>query len=263
MKELLIAQLDYIYFFYGLAFLISASIIFSLLKQEKSAIGLHLLGMFALLFGLVQWLNVVSILIYDGKALSIIRGAVTILSFLFLFEFGRGGLHLYKVRVPEKWIYFFPIAIILCGQFAGGIDGLLSASYYILGIPGALAAAAVFRFRYKEASRNKPYYLIFSVFFVLFGIVFSASVPKAAVFPCSIINEQSFLNYFHIPIQLLCGVLAFAFTVTFIFWVNELLEYGKKFKLSLQTATLYLPLTAVTVLVGCGWIVTKKYAGIG
>ena len=131
MKEFLVGQLDYIFFFYGLAFLVLAGVAFLLHRQEKQPLPWLWLCLFGLAHGIGEWLDLTAIALGDAKVFSAIRVVVMTVSFAFLFEFGRAGLSQLKIRMPGRWIYLPFAAILFCGNIFLAVrsDSQISARY--------------------------------------------------------------------------------------------------------------------------------------
>ena len=87
-------QLDYILFFDGLALLLLA-VVCALMRRQQTqpSIPWIWLGLFGLTQGIDKWLDLLAVSLGDGTIFSAIRLGVMILSFGFLFEFGRDGSH--------------------------------------------------------------------------------------------------------------------------------------------------------------------------
>src|SRR5512137_2840848 len=80
-------QLDYMYFFDGLAFILLAAICAVMQKNREAGLSWNLLGTFGLVHGLNEWLNMLAISMDDTPALVILRHAMMALSFIILTEF--------------------------------------------------------------------------------------------------------------------------------------------------------------------------------
>ncbi|HAL45088.1 MAG TPA: hypothetical protein DCP47_04115, partial [Phycisphaerales bacterium] len=249
-------QLDYIYFIYGISFVVLSVVIFHACFQTKLKIPLLLLGIFSAIYGLAQWFYLAQILFKNAELFAYIRAGIAALAMTFLFEFGRKGLIAYKVKVPGKWIFII-IGIILCaGSYFGGHEGFHTASNYLI-CCGALTAAAVFIIAYRYENTKKYFYLIIGVFFILGSFVTMLEVPGASFFPASVFNEQSFVQQFHIPIQFCSAVLIVILTIIFAIFLYEIMDYGKEFHFSMKLTILYLPITGILAIVIGGWALTN------
>jgi hypothetical protein len=84
-------QLDYIFFFYGLGFILLAAVILSMSGSEDRPLPWGWLGLFSLTHGTNEWLDMLALSLKDSPAFSVVRFIVMAVSFLFLVEFGRSG----------------------------------------------------------------------------------------------------------------------------------------------------------------------------
>jgi PAS domain S-box-containing protein len=251
-------QLDYIYFFYGLAFLAQSIIIFYAHFQAKLKLPLIWLGMFAFVVSMVQFANLAVTISGNQFLLSLFRATGLSIAFAFLFEFGRSGLSKYNIKTPGRWIYLIPGTILCAGAFFGGSAGFQTAASYSLGITGALTTAAVFAIAYKHEKQQRPYYLIFSGFFIVGALIIALGVPQTLFPPTSIFNYQSFSNFSHIPLEMFCTVFGALFAIILSIFVYEVLDYSKKFRLGIKMTILYLPICIILTILISGWALTNS-----
>ena len=66
MREFFLAQMDYIFFIYGLAFILLFSSCFSLQKQHKTQLPWNWLGAFGLIHGINEWLDMLALSLGDN-----------------------------------------------------------------------------------------------------------------------------------------------------------------------------------------------------
>ncbi len=257
MEKFFTEQLDYIYFFYGLAFLAQSIIIFYAHFQAKLKLPLIWLGLFSLVISMVQWANLAATISDNPFLLFLFRATGLAIALTFLFEFGRTGLGRYNIKTPGRWIYLIPGTILCVGAFFGGSAGFQTAANYSLGITGALAAAAVFAITYKYEKQQRPYYLIFSGFFIAVAFILALGVPRTSFLPSSILNYQSFLSFSHIPLEVVCAVIGALFTIILSIFVYEVLDYSKNFRLGIKMTLLYLPICIILTIVISGWALTN------
>jgi len=85
-------ELDYIFFCYGLSFVLLAAVCLGARKSTKPSIPWGLLGLFGLVHGLNEWCDMLAISLGTSVFLSVAKVALTMVSFVFLFEFGWAGL---------------------------------------------------------------------------------------------------------------------------------------------------------------------------
>ena len=78
-------QMDYIFFFYGLAFLIVAMACFTIREGEKRLPWTYL-GAFGVAHGVNEWMDMLAMALADSPVFSALRFVVMATSFLFLVD---------------------------------------------------------------------------------------------------------------------------------------------------------------------------------
>ena len=65
--------MDYIYFFYGLSFLVFGGVCFTLTRKNVGALPWFWLGLFGCMYGLYEWLELVAYMFADSVLFSSLR----------------------------------------------------------------------------------------------------------------------------------------------------------------------------------------------
>lgn len=255
MSDFLISQLDYIYFFYGLAFILLGVICLTAKISERN-LPIKLLGVFGITNGVCEWLEMISVSLGDNYNFSCARILLMTLSFVFLLEFGRRALF------GKKYFPFTVILVFLAslGGFAGAMELNVSIRYVIGITGGLLASIALFKESMGFAAARKS--LLFAAFAMLiYAISTCVVVPQLNFFPASIINHERFLHIFGFPIQLVRAILACLITASI--W-----NYTVKAKVDLHGLhierktgyTVWMSAVISLTLAG-GWIITEIQGG--
>lgn len=202
------AQMDYIYFFYGIAFIFLAVICFLMRRQYKFGPVWFLLGVFGLLHGLNEWTELVGMVVRNtSQSFHIIRLLFLISSFACLFEFTRQGFNgIYKNKIGS-WVYILIILILFLSWYYFAELGLEIFTRFVLGVGGALGAGLVFwRFNFLT-KEHKDNFCLGAVAFWLYA--FSLIVnPAGQVLGIPYTDQNVFLSSLGLPIQLIKGLLA-------------------------------------------------------
>ncbi|HEX9860098.1 MAG TPA: PAS domain-containing sensor histidine kinase [Nitrospirota bacterium] len=254
MSDLLLSRLDYIFFCYGLAFLLMAVSCFAMGARDRERLGWWLLGFFGLTHGINEWLDLVAFSLGDNEQFSAVRSAVLIVSFLFLMEFGRAGTRKAIGWGPGQWV----LALFGAGAAAGafhGLEGLNAASRYSLGLTGGLWAAAFLLAESKRPGEHgRGWLALAGVALGLYAFAAGIIVPRAAFSPADTINTASFLTLTGVPVQFVRGVLAVAAAVSVTAYSWALRRHEKDPGHSmLQPASALGPMVTVVMLVAGGW----------
>lgn len=221
-------NLDIVFFIYGLAFVIMGIAIWVQPKKDsafKLANILWLLAGFGLTHGTNEFLDMWAIIKGRSPVLDIVRSFILIVSYLFLFEFGRRLIRICGQKYLEKITKLFGWRLTLVIGLAVFIFGFISTDFwkigtiwgrYLLGFPGGLLISFGFVLCYECEKKEigpvkvKKYFFCAGVSFLIYGILGGLVVPKADFFPSNWINTDSFLSVVHIPVQIfrtICAVI--------------------------------------------------------
>jgi signal transduction histidine kinase len=220
-------NLDVVYFFYGLAFLLMG---IALLLQPKKgsefkiANVFWLLAAFGISHGLHEWLEMWGII--KKTNLDPLNFVAVTASFFFLFEFGRQLLVITKDRFPSTlrrgiesfqwWIGILLLADIVVMSFMGTDfwkTGITLASY-LLAFPGGIATG-IAMILYYQSEKGKPamlksggYMRISGISFIVYGCLEGLMVEKGTFFPATVINEEAFDSFTAFPVEVFHAVCA-------------------------------------------------------
>ncbi|MBI4843273.1 MAG: sensor histidine kinase [Nitrospirae bacterium] len=224
-------NLDIIFFVYGLGFLVMGITIIVHPKKGSEfriADSIWLLAAFGLSHGLNEHLDMFAIIKGRHPSLDIVRWFVLVISYIFLFEFGRRLLILVSAnsnaagkrasRLFGWWTTPLIVAVILFKAFSSSDFWLTGSIWtrYLLGFSGSylIGSCLYYYFAHNEDILRplhlKKYFFIFSIAFYIYGILGGLIVPKADFFPASLFNNESFHKTFHIPVQAFRALCALA-----------------------------------------------------
>ena len=91
MKELILRQMDYMHFQYGLAYILLAVTLFFGVRRHNHCLPWKWLAFFSLFQGVNEWSDMLLIYNGDSPAFTCARLCLMSLSFACLLEFGRVG----------------------------------------------------------------------------------------------------------------------------------------------------------------------------
>jgi diguanylate cyclase (GGDEF)-like protein/PAS domain S-box-containing protein len=202
------SQLDCIFLIYGLGFITLGWMALFGLPKTGARLPWRWLGLFGVVHGINEWLDMLALSLPDPPAFRAVRLAVMAVSFLALVEFGRRSLRTYGRRFPGIWVYLPLLALAGMGGFAG-MSGLNAACRYALGFPGSmLAAAAVWQASRACVGRERSGLRLVAFSMLVYGPATGLIVPTAAFFPANWLNHASFFATAGFPIQLIRGTCA-------------------------------------------------------
>jgi len=204
-------QLDYLYLVCSVSFLVLASILWGYGRRQREHFPWSWMVGFCVLHAVRTGLDLLANGLGETPLFAWAQLGFTVAAFCCLIEFGRQGFRVQGVRVPGAWVVL-PLLVLAGAGAAAGIDGLNASCRYALALPSSVLAAWVL---YREAKRQADcqgcaLYLA-ALAFLVYGLASGVVVPRAAFFPATVLNNESFLAVTGIPIHLVrmgCMLLA-------------------------------------------------------
>ncbi|HNW35871.1 MAG TPA: hypothetical protein PKM25_13115, partial [Candidatus Ozemobacteraceae bacterium] len=200
-------RLDYVYFIYGISFLLLGIVSLSIHKRGKAELDWRMLAAFGFLHGMREISDMIAWNLGDNSPFQLFRSGLLAISFLSLLEFGRASLN-GRSLVPGRWIHLVLTggALLVPLDNAGSLDAGIR---YFLCIPAALIAGMGF-LRQTRLAEFRDHRSLFFIGLAMFGYALGAGVigPKTSYFPGSHLNDQSFTLVMGIPIQIFRAALS-------------------------------------------------------
>lgn len=221
-------NLDIVFFIYGLAFVVMGIAIWVQPRKEsgfKLADILWFLSGFGIVHGGNEWLDMWAIIKGRNAPLDVIRWLALVISYFFLFEFGRRLCGISGVKYPlwQKKIarlmiwWLVPLIGLTIFIFISAADFWKIETIwirYLLGLPGGMFTALSF-FTYYRCEKEilgqlkvKRYFVWAGISFLVYAILGGLVVPKGNFFPSNWLNTDSFLSVVKIPVQAFRAVFA-------------------------------------------------------
>ena len=222
LTDILNKNLDVIFFFYGLAFVILAITIFIQLRiTRKSEFRLlnilWLLAWFGITHGTNELIDMFTIIKGANLFLEIAGPLLLFVSYLFIFFFGYQLINIGNKKIVGLW-FLAAVAFSFFGLPAlAGITSFHSwhiSARYFLGFPGAILSAIGFLLYYQNESDKlagipvREHFTSVAIFFGIYGVLGGLIVPQANFFPASAINTASFIWWTGFPVQFFRAICA-------------------------------------------------------
>ncbi len=226
--------MDIVYFVYGASFVAMGLAIVIRYDHDSRLELTHmlwLLAAFGFSHGLREWMDLWRMVRGDSAGLAAARPVVLLLSYLFLFEFGRrlvgvslspAGRARPAARLLGRWVYLPLLAAIAAGTAVSGRPAVAMEAWtrLALGFPGAILAGLGF-FAYgrrrihallggADTTRVESAFDVAGAALVAYGEFGGLIGPRMDWFPASVLNQEAFLAALHFPVQLpraVCAVL--------------------------------------------------------
>jgi len=265
MAALFSTQLDFILFFYGLAFLLLGTTCFGISRGGRGGESWGVLGLFAFAHGVGEWLDLTALIISDSPAFAVVRIALMTGSFMLLMEFARQNAIGFGLRLGARWLYPPLVLLVVFGGFIGGLTTTGDIARYAIGFVGALATSMVFVWDARGLSGAARRFAMFTaVGFALYAVAAGAIVPAAPFWPAAKFNYDWFVQLTGIPIQFVRGLLAcwIAFSI-WATWGHQLaLEVSsERYTAHLRRQFIW-TLAAMTAILIFGWVFTEFLGGM-
>ncbi|MFA6290577.1 MAG: response regulator [Victivallales bacterium] len=257
MADFFIEQIDYILLLYGLSFIVLSALTFML--SSNSLLRWKWFSLFAFTQGIINIAEIVAVSSAPGHIFKMFDLSLAILSYFFLFEFGRSGLELDRGKKNAgAWVYAVLFWLVATGGFRN-IEGIEATSRYFMALPGALFSAYVLsRTRLAKLKGNKAIFTA-ATSIILLGISITAVPPKANFFPANYLNEETFFNATTFPVELFNTFLVVILCVCFGFFRRErqVQQNSESFAKNIPYSTYFSPfLLFITVI--AGWIAVQE-----
>jgi hypothetical protein len=240
--------MDYIYFFYGLAFIMLSFVCLIMMKGAKRKLPWGWLGLFGIIHGVYEWLDLLTVHIGGGETFRAARILLAAVSFVFLAEFGRRGISGLKGKGPGRWIYIPLMAMTAAGGMAG-LDGIQAYARYSFGLVGGLLASRALFLASKERDTREGDWLASGAAFMgLYALAAGVVVPYAALPPASVLNTTLFFNTIGFPIQLARGLFASCVVVS-LWGYSQRVSSGDADKYDIMPRRVFLPVAVLLVII--------------
>lgn len=265
MAFFLSSQLDFILFFYGLAFILLGATCWTVARSEGRRGAWAVLGGFGFIHGIGEWLDLAALIIGDGPLFAMVRATMMTASFVLLLDFARLEAIRLGLRLPGRWIYVPLLMFVAFAGLTGGVNVASIVARYAIGFFGAAGASLVLALQAKMFSGGaRRFAIAASVGFAFYAVAVGLIVPAGPLWPADLVNYGWFANATGVPIQLVRGLLAcwIAFSIWAI-WSEQLAS-----EVSSGRYTAYVrgqftwTVVAMTTILVSGWMLTEFLGGI-
>ena len=116
MTDFFRTQLDFIFFCYGLFFILLVPITHFLNRRPQRPLSWGGLGLFGAAHGLNEWLDLLALDLGSDLIFDLSRLSLLMVSYLFLVEFGRAGTLTVRGRGFGRWVLVALLGVALLGR---------------------------------------------------------------------------------------------------------------------------------------------------
>ncbi|MDO9413668.1 MAG: diguanylate cyclase [Pseudolabrys sp.] len=265
MATFLTSQLDFIFFFYGLAFLLFGAVVSAVSRSPNQTIPWPMLGAFAYIHGACEWFDLIALVVSDNPEFALFRTVLMTVSFLALFEFARQDAGRIGIPVPGRWIYLPLVAVTVFGWYLAGVTGANIMARYALAFPASTLVCVLFAIHARRAPpAERRWLIVASVAFGAYGVAAGLVVPPVQNYSFDVINYPLFIEMTGMPVQLIRGLLAClsAFAI-WAFWGQRLIVNSESaLYAKFHKRQFILTLSAMGTVLVLGWFLTEVMGGI-
>ncbi|MEI7750822.1 MAG: CHASE domain-containing protein, partial [Candidatus Omnitrophota bacterium] len=224
MREFFLSQMDYVFFVYGLAFILLFSVCTALHKKSKTPIPWEWLGAFGLIHGLHEWVELLALSPSHSDSFHGICVAMLGVSFFCLFEFGRLTCERLKYFRLGRWIYI-PLCLTVFSAASFGLSGVNAAIRYSFGFSGGLLSALALWRSSRESKDRRGWAMVWAAAAMgVYAVAAGGVAPKTGVFLADMINHDTFFKWAGFPVQILRAFAACAFSVAIVVYHKDSLR---------------------------------------
>ena len=259
---MLVAQLDYIYFFFGLVLFLLGSVCVSMSRSAPVRTPWWLLGTFAFVHGAGEWLQLLALTGVDSDTFRLARTLVVGTSFVVLMEFARRTTGALGGKTPGLWVYLPTVATVLGIALTAGPASLDSAVRLLIGAPASFWTASLF---FVAASRTEDLgggeaswraRIGGGMFFLAFGVAAGLVVPPAPYLTDHWPNPDAFLAWTGVPLQLVRALLVGGMALSV--WALAVSFDPKGRVLRKKRVLFWAMASAIVAILAAGWIFTDR-----
>jgi PAS domain S-box-containing protein len=247
-------QLDYVFFVYGLSFLVLAAVCLINSAHIGKSLPFPLLGLFALTHGLNEWLDMVALTVVGDPALAWTRLFLLVGSFLVLAEFARRSWRRRLPHLTEAWVLLPALILMGWGALAAGMPGAQAGARYGLALLGGLAAAAAI-LHASRSGRGHGSLAVAGWAMAAYALAAGLIPPPSPFLAAPYLNTETVLHWAGFPIQLVRTLCAITLAVAV--WVYEQGRFSATVLRGRRRGYLVHGLTSLAVVVAMGWLVTE------
>jgi diguanylate cyclase (GGDEF)-like protein/hemerythrin-like metal-binding protein len=262
MTAFLTAQLDYVYFVYGLALVLLGAICLSMSREGAIGAPWGLLAAFGFTHGLVDWVHIVSLATATSPAMELAQSVLIAASFSVLLEFARRTQLAIRGSTPGPWIYLVLAAGVAALVLVGGMASLRSALRLLVAGPAIFWTAALLGLASLRAARPQAGFAPAqalgwaAVFLAAFGVVSAIVVPATPFLPPGWPTAVAFLEVTGIPVPLFRA--AFIGGVALAIWAYAVSLDGRARLRRKRARSFWLMAAAMVAVLGAGWMFTER-----
>ena len=203
------AQMDYIFFLAGLAFVVLGAVCFILRRMPGPPLPWLRLAWFSMLFGFYEWTEAAKLDLGDTPLLASAHTVFLAAAVLLLMWFACGKLIEARCRTRGMaWLFWLvPVGLLSVVMHIGGVREYELAVFFLLAASTTYSSLTMWGST-RTSKVAQSAIVLAAVSMILLALTLLASGPKGALFPGRILNRETFLATVGFPPACALTVLA-------------------------------------------------------
>jgi PAS domain S-box-containing protein len=254
MADFFKGQMDYIFFFYGLAFMMLAVVCFMMTKAKMQRLPWVWLALFGVTHGLHDWVEILAGVFGGRFPFRVFSPVLLVTSYVALAEFGREGIIEVRGRGPGKLV-FIPLLLITAAAGFGGSSGIEAVSRFFWGFPAGILSSFVLLLVARESSPSAGRWLTAGgASLAAYALLTVFSSYDNSLLSSLHLNAGSFLRATGLPIELARGLLASLLALSV--WAYAQVVSSEPGFATQRPKNTLVPATALLMILVAGWVST-------
>ncbi len=263
MSTFLAGQIDYVYFLYGLAFILLGAVCFSWVREGPRHFPWLLLAGFAFAHGAGEWLELVALTGGDTPSFETVRALVFGVSFLALIEFARRSNEALHGRTLGWWLHGAVLGGVASLTLAHGVSSLNASFHLLAGTPASIWAGLLFLSAAAsgvpdERTTARGALLSAGLALCTYGALDGLVVPAVPFFPADRVTKETFLAVAGLPV--LRGLTAGWLTISV--WASAESFDAEGMVRRKRTLAFWLMVAIVAAIQAGGWLFTNTLGSL-
>jgi PAS domain S-box-containing protein len=254
MADFFKGQMDYIFFFYGLAFIMLSVVCFMMTKAKGQRLPWVWLALFGVTHGLHEWVEILAGVFGGRFPFRVFSPVLLVTSYVALFEFGREAIIKVRGRGPGKWI-LIPLLLITAAGGVDGFSGIEAASRFFWGLPAGILSSYVLLLLAREAAPSARRWLTAGgASLGAYALLTVFSSYDNSLLSSLHLTAESFLRATGLPVELARGLLACLLALSV--WAYAQLVSSEPGSATRRPKNTFVPATALLMILVAGWVLT-------
>jgi PAS domain S-box-containing protein len=255
MTDFFKGQMDYIFFFYGLAFIMLSVVCFMMTKAKGQRIPWVWLALFGVTHGLHEWVEILADVFGGRFPFRVVSPVLLITSYVALAEFGREAIIEVRGRGPGKMV-FIPLLLITAAGGVAGLGGIEAASRFFWGLPAGILSSCALLFIAREAYPSEGRWLTAGgVSLGAYALLTVFSSYDNFLLSSLHLNDESFLRATGLPVELARGLLASLLALSV--WAYAQVVSSEPGSATQRQKNTFVPAAVLLMILVAGWVLTE------